>query len=125
MQNDLGPASTSAAAVGKWIAGHLTGGRDATHPVPPGVRSGAGCGRDGLGTPAYATGPDPLHAPEVRSWSPLFEAAVLRRVHVAADEHLAVRRALDAGEVAVEHDLRHAGGYVDLGFQDVRLRREE
>src|SRR6516162_8317427 len=57
--------------------------------------------------------------------APLHEAAVLRLVDVAADERLAVGRARDAGQVAIEHHLGHAGGDLDLGFQDVRLRREE
>src|SRR5262245_38120775 len=43
----------------------------------------------------------------------------------AANERIQVAGARDAGEVAVEHQPGHADRCLDLGFQDVRLRREE
>src|SRR5262249_15888232 len=78
------------------------------------------------GAQEFVRGPGQARAAKQKSTrASLHEVAVLRLVNVAADERLAVGRALDAGEEAVEHDLGHSGGHLDLGLQDVRLRREE
>jgi len=42
---------------------------------------------------------------------------------VAPNKSFVVRRTCDARKVALEHCLGHAGRRLDLGFQNVRLRR--
>src|SRR5262245_65866192 len=70
---------------------------------------------------AVATGVSSCSSPDAC----LHEAAVLWLVNVAANERLVVIRLGDAREIVVEDHLGDSGGHLDLGFQDVRLRREE